>query len=132
MVTSDAANIKLNNQIITCYASKESHEFDGGRFETEVRALKYILDMACDNTMIIVNEIFQSTAVDEGTSALYNVLSYMTFSNISWICVSHFLDLGKMKDDFYNDNKKEIRLMRTRHIKDEKGEYFYIENIDKM
>lgn len=132
MVTSDAANIKLNNQIITCYASKESHEFDGGRFETEVRALKYILDMACDNTMIIVNEIFQSTAVDEGTSALYNVLSYMTFSNISWICVSHFLDLGKMKDDFYNDNKKEIRLMRTRHVKDEKGEYFYIENIDKM
>ena len=132
MVTATGANIKINHQIITCYASKESHEFDGGRFETEVRALKYILDKACENTMIIVNEIFQSTAADEGTSALYNVLSYMTYINISWICVSHFLDLGKMIDNFYQDNKKIIHLMKTRHyIKDGK-EYFYIDTIDKM
>ena len=108
MVTSKSANVKINHQIITCYASKESHEFDGGRFETEVRALKYILDKADSNTMIIVNEIFQSTAQDEGTDALYNVLSYMTFIDISWICVSHFLDLGKMKDNFYLDNKKKF------------------------
>ena len=131
-VTAEDANIKINHQIITCYASKESHEFDGGRFETEVRALKYILDKACENTMIIVNEIFQSTAVDEGTEALYNVLSYMTFVNISWICVSHFLDLGKMKDAFYKDNNKEIHLMKTRHFIENGKEYFYIDTIDKM
>lgn len=132
MLTCDSANVKLNNQIITCYASKESHEFDGGRFETEVRALKYILDEADDNTMIIVNEIFQSTAADEGTSALYNVLSYMTFSNISWICVSHFLDLGHMKNNFFTDNKKNIHLMKTRHYIENGIEYFYIDTIDEM
>ena len=82
--------------------------------------------------MIIVNEIFQSTAADEGTSALYNVLSYMTFSNISWICVSHFLDLGHMKNNFFTDNKKNIHLMKTRHYIENGIEYFYIDTIDEM
>ncbi len=127
MVTAHDANIKIQKQIITCYASKESHEFDGGRFETEVRALKYILDEADNNTLIIVNEIFQSTAYDEGCDALYNVLSYMTSTNINWICVSHFLDLEDRRNSFYEDTKKNICLMRTRleEVNSKNKQYVY-------
>ena len=132
MVTAHSADIRIMKQIITCYASKESHEFDGGRFETEVRALKYILDKADDDTFIIVNEIFQSTAYDEGCDALYNVLSYMTYSGISWICVSHFIELIDKKQDFLEDTQKYICLMRTKLSKDKDGMNYKIENVDEL
>ena len=107
------ADIKIQSQVITCYASKESHEFDGGRFETEVRALKFILDEADTDSMIIINEIFQSTREAEGTDALYNVLEFLTLNKMSWVCVSHFLELEKKRNDFINETKKLIKLCTT-------------------
>jgi len=107
------ADIKIQTQVITCYASKESHEFDGGRFETEVRALKFILDEADSNSMIIINEIFQSTREAEGTDALFNVLEFLTLNNMSWICVSHFLELEKKTSAFIDETKKKIKLSTT-------------------
>lgn len=113
-VCAKSADIKLQSQVITCYASKESHEFDGGRFETEVRALKFILDEADTDSMIIINEIFQSTREAEGTDALFNVLEYLTFNKMCWICVSHFLELEKKRNDFISETNKKIKLCTTR------------------
>lgn len=112
-VCAEQADIKIQTQVITCYASKESHEFDGGRFETEVRALKFILDSADESSLIIINEIFQSTREKEGTDALFNVLEYLTFENMSWICVSHFLELEKMRNNFVGETNKKIKLCGT-------------------
>lgn len=112
-VCAKEADMKIQSQVITCYASKESHEFDGGRFETEVRALKFILDEADTDSMIIINEIFQSTREAEGTDALYNVLEFLTLNKMSWVCVSHFLELERKRNDFINETKKLIKLCTT-------------------
>jgi len=116
MVCAKSANIILKKQVITCYASKESSEFDGGRFETEVRALKFIIDESDDETLVIINEIFQSTAVDEGTEALYDVLNYMAKKDIKWVCVSHFLDLSNMAHNFTKTSGKKIELLNSKIV----------------
>ncbi|MDD3171827.1 MAG: hypothetical protein PHO86_05860 [Bacilli bacterium] len=124
-VAAKKAKLRIFDQIVTCYASKESSKFDGGRFETEVKELKEIIDKADEKTLIIINEVFQSTAESEGTEALYNVLSYLTFENITWLCVSHFLDLKKRRDYFLMDTNKKIKLLQTNIDKDK----YYINEI---
>lgn len=105
--------LSLRSKLVTCYASKESHMGDGGRFETEVRALSKIFEEADEKTLVIINEIFQSTSTIEGTKALFDVLCFLTSKNILSICVSHFLDLQYEKKNFSKETKKNLKLMRT-------------------
>lgn len=71
---------------------------DAGRFEQEVSEIAEMVDGLTDNSLIILNETFQTTAYDEGARGLYDILKYFSDKNVMWILVTH---LTQMRD-FYS------------------------------
>ena len=80
---------------------------DAGRFEQEVSELAEMIEGLTDNSLIILNETFQTTAYEEGAKGLYDILKYFTDKNVMWILVTH---LTQMRD-FYSRN--DAYFMRT-------------------
>ncbi len=76
---------------------------DAGRFEQEVSEIKEMVDSLTENSLIILNETFQTTAYDEGAKGLYGILKYFTKKNVVWILVSHLTQLKGhySRDDAY-------------------------------
>ena len=70
---------------------------DAGRFEQEVSEIKEMVDSLTENSLIILNETFQTTAYDEGATGLYGILKYFTKKDVVWILVSH---LTQLKDHY--------------------------------
>ena len=64
-----------------------------GRFEQEVSELRELIDTSESGSLLILNEIFQTTAYSEGAVGLYHILNYLSAKNIGWILVSHLIDL---------------------------------------
>ena len=80
---------------------------DAGRFEQEVSEISEMVDRISDNSLIILNETFQTTAYDEGAKGLYHILKYFTGKNVMWILVSHLTQLK----DYYD--KESAYFMHT-------------------
>ncbi|MBE6698645.1 MAG: hypothetical protein E7584_00150 [Ruminococcaceae bacterium] len=66
-----------------------------GRFEQEVSELCELIDTSESASLLILNEIFQTTAYAEGAIGLYHILNYLSAKNIGWILVSHLTDLNQ-------------------------------------
>lgn len=66
-----------------------------GRFEQEVSELCGLIDTSESGSLLILNEIFQTTAYSEGAIGLYHILNYLSAKNIGWILVSHLTDLNQ-------------------------------------
>ncbi len=99
-IPAEKANIPIREEIYTLYASAEKGFEAGnedGRFEQEVREVAKMLEQIKPNSLVMMNEIFQTTAYDEGTDGLFHILNYMTAKNIKWILVTH---LHKLFDLF--------------------------------
>ncbi|MBR7101772.1 MAG: hypothetical protein IKC74_05740 [Clostridia bacterium] len=80
---------------------------DAGRFEQEVSEIAEMIDNLTDNSLIILNETFQTTAYEEGAIGLCDILKYFTSKNVAWILVTH---LTQMRD-YYSNN--DAYFMRT-------------------
>ena len=61
-----------------------------------------IIDNVNTKSLVIINEIFQSTFASDGEEALFNILNYFSEINVKWICVSHLLGIAKREKMFYN------------------------------
>lgn len=72
-----------------------------GRFEQEVQRLSLILDEIPKDSVLILNEPFQTTEYEEGAQGLYGILSALTDIGVFWIVVTHLTDLGSR---LYDDN----------------------------
>ena len=66
-----------------------------GRFEQEVSELCELIDTSESGSLLILNEIFQTTAYSEGAIGLYHILNYLSAKSIGWILVSHLTDLNQ-------------------------------------
>lgn len=64
-----------------------------GRFEQEVQELHTIIESMPEDSLLILNEIFQTTAYAEGAAGLYYILCYLTEKRVDWIAVTHLTDL---------------------------------------
>ena len=98
----ESAEITLFSQIATQFSEAEK-EFcegnDAGRFEQEVRELAAMVDTLKENSLVFLNETFQSTAYAEGAEGLYHLLKHFSALNIRWILVSHLRQLEEMFDN---------------------------------
>ena len=74
---------------------------DAGRFEQEVSELAEMVNDLSDNSLIILNETFQTTAYDEGAKGLCDILKYFTDKGVMWILVTH---LTQMRDFYSKDS----------------------------
>ena len=105
------ASLALYDAFASSFSEGE-HEPDGtlaaGRFEEEVRSLAEMLDKLPEHSLVLLNEVFQSTAYTEGAEGLYHLLNYFTDSGITWMLVTHLTDLPAR---FADDEK--VAVMKT-------------------
>lgn len=73
---------------------------DAGRFEEEVQKMARLLKASPCGTLILLNEIFQTTSYKEGAEGLYPILQYLDAQGVKWICVTH---LPELIEFFRND-----------------------------
>lgn len=97
-VIARTATVRMRSGVWTLYAAAEK-EFaagnDAGRFEQEVRLLSDMLDKIRPGALVLLNELFQTTAYSEGSEGLYGILRYLRSPAIGadYIAVSHLTDL---------------------------------------
>ena len=98
-VPCENAEISLFSQLATQFSESEKKFCEGndaGRFEQEVRELAALVDTLKENSLVFLNETFQSTAYAEGAEGLYHLLKHFSALNIRWILVSHLRQLEEM------------------------------------
>ena len=74
---------------------------DAGRFEQEVSEISEMVDNLTNDSLIVLNETFQTTAYDEGARGLSYILKYFTEKNVTWLLVTH---LTQLKDVYDKEN----------------------------
>lgn len=82
-----------------------------GRFEQEVSELCHLIDTSEGGSLLVLNEIFQTTAYSEGAIGLYHILNYLSAKNIGWILVSHLTDLK----EYFKEQNISIYEMEKNH-----------------
>ncbi len=93
------ATIKPLSEINILAASSEGTldiAEDAGRFEEEVQKIAKLVKESPAGSLVMLNEIFQTTSYSEGAEGLYPILKYFNSRGINWICVTHLLDLLDM------------------------------------
>ena len=95
-VPCESARMRILSAVHTCYAAAEK-EFvsgnDAGRFEQEVRVLSQLAERIQPNSLLLLNEVFQTTAYSEGAEGLYHILNYFTRHGVNFIAVTHLKEL---------------------------------------
>lgn len=95
-VPCESARMRIFSAVYTCYAAAEK-EFvsgnDAGRFEQEVRVLSQLAERIQPNSLLLLNEVFQTTAYSEGAEGLYHILNYFTRHGVNFIAVTHLKEL---------------------------------------
>ena len=99
-IPGDFAQIQIFSDLATIFSGEEKDTDVGGRFEKEVIDIKEIIDIVDSKSLVIINEIFQSTFALDGQNALFDILNYFTTINVSWICVTHLTGILDDKDNF--------------------------------
>lgn len=95
-VPCESARMRIFSAVHTCYAAAEK-EFvsgnDAGRFEQEVREFSRLAESIQPNSLLLLNEVFQTTAYSEGAEGLYHILNYFTRHGVNFIAVTHLKEL---------------------------------------
>jgi len=107
-------------RIYSLFASSEKSLNDSamnaGRFEEEVKDVAAILEGIDQQSLLILNEIFQTTSYTEGAEGLFHILNYLSFRGVQWVVVTHMLTLFKM---FNDANVKKMEVDKSTHtVKD--------------
>lgn len=101
-IAAKKAVLPIFEAVYTHFSSAEE-EFragdDAGRFEGEVRAMAEIIDSLMPHSLILLNETFQTTAYDEGSRGMANILKALIKTSSRFVFVTHLLDLFDMLDN---------------------------------
>ncbi|MBE6687459.1 MAG: hypothetical protein E7591_09585 [Ruminococcaceae bacterium] len=100
-IAAATARLPVFEAVFTHFSSAEedfSVGDDAGRFEGEVRAMSQIIDSLTDGSLILLNETFQTTAYDEGSRGMANILKVFIKKSSRFVFVTHLLDLFDMLD----------------------------------
>ncbi len=93
-----SVKFNVNENFILCFAGWDKED-SFGRFENEVIKTAEAFKYAGPNSLVVFNEIFQSTAYDEATEALESILKALLCEKCKFICVTHLL---KLTESFKN------------------------------
>lgn len=78
-IPAEEATLPIYHQIVSLFSGAEKGldiDDNAGRFEQEVRELAYIVNTTNTKSLVLLNEILQTTAYEEGAAALYNILDF--------------------------------------------------------
>lgn len=91
-VPCEEAEISLRSGIFSHFSKEEesfSYNDNAGRFESEVRAIADIIENAESNSLILLNETFQTTSYDEGSEAITHILGAFDKIGAQYIFITH-------------------------------------------
>ena len=119
-VTAQSGTMPVRSGIYSLFSSSENcnanHDISG-RFEDEARGIKNFFDKIDKDSLVLLNEPFQTTDYDEGSECLYYILKSISTVGAMWFVVTHLQQLvGRLE---YDDTVKLIR-MTSEHIIDVK------------
>lgn len=101
----------IKNQIVSIFSGEEKDTNVGGRFEKEAIDIKNIIDKVDENSLVIINEIFQSTFALDGMNALLDILTFFDLIKVKWITVTHLInednDLKELNVKLYKTTGKD-------------------------
>ena len=104
-VIGDKAQVAIRDNVTTIFSGEEKDTDVGGRFEKEVIDIKEIIDKVDNHSLVIINEIFQSTFAEDGKRALFDILNYFSLINVTWVDVTHLLTILDERGNFVNKVK---------------------------
>ena len=104
-VIGDKASVAIRDNVTTIFSGEEKDTDVGGRFEKEVIDIKEIIDKVDNHSLVIINEIFQSTFAEDGKRALFDILNYFSLINVTWVDVTHLLTILDERSKFVNKVK---------------------------
>lgn len=110
-IPAKTAEISVRNRIFTSFAKAEGELVplsSAGRFEEEVAELYGIISEIEDNSLLLLNETFQTTSYDEGAVGMYDILSYVSALGCGFIFVTHLTKLVEMYK-----NEDGVTIMKT-------------------
>ena len=95
-IPADSGTISVRRRLYTQFATAEGELISGsaaGRFEEEAAALARMLDEMEPDSLLLLNETFQTTAYGEGAAGIYPILRYITDCGGAFVFVTHLTAL---------------------------------------
>lgn len=95
-ITAKSARISARNGIYAQFSRAEesfTQNDSAGRFEAEVRDIARIIGEIEPNSLLLLNETFQTTAFSEAAEAMRDILEAVSRAGVKWIFVTHLLKL---------------------------------------
>ena len=91
-IPAESAEMRIYRRIVM-FCAGESHEDGIGDFEREVARMAEIVNSELRGTLVLMNEVFQTTAFEDGAAALSGALGYFGRAGADYMVTTH-LELG--------------------------------------
>ncbi|MGN6446103.1 MutS-related protein [Amnibacterium sp.] len=95
-VPGSSARLRLPDRVMTCFDRAERLETLEGRMGEEVQRIRTVLDRATANTVVILNEVFSSTALRDATVINREVLTRLLDVGALTVCVTFIDELSRL------------------------------------
>lgn len=118
-IPAKSARLKVFEKVAILYAGDAAKDSDSGDFEEEVKRMSGLVDSGLCNSLILLNEPFQTTAYAEGAVGLCGLLKYFEDIGAAYMITTHMTKelLPIVKSDnvrvmeFGNDHVGKIKLL---------------------
>jgi DNA mismatch repair ATPase MutS len=98
--------------LFTHYKREEDATMGSGKFEEELRRVSAIVDHLSPNSMVLLNESFQSTNEREGSEIGHQIIGALLESRVKMFCVTHMYALALSFPDRNFRNAEFLRAER--------------------
>ncbi len=96
--------LPLIESLFTHFDKEEDTNLESGKFDDELRRFDLMISKIKPNSLIILNESFQSTDEHEGSKIGFEIIKALRDSNVRVILVTHMYDLATLIKKEYNDS----------------------------
>ena len=116
IVFSKNARISIKENIITAFSKEEDNSLLKGSFESEAAYVSKEINNISQYTLVLFNEIFQTTAYDEGAAALSDLIYIFEKIKINYLIVTHIIQLIPLLNErisiYRTDNVNKYKIIQ--------------------
>lgn len=94
-VTGTASSMPIVSRVFTMYEVEEASNNLNGKLKSELIRIKDIMDNMTDNSIMIMNEVFASTSLEDGVVLGKNVIDMINAKNSKGLFVTFIEELSK-------------------------------------
>ncbi len=96
--------LPIIENLFTHFDKEEDTNLESGKFDDELRRFDLMINKLKNNSLIMLNESFQSTDEHEGSKIGFEIIKAFRDSNVRVILVTHMFDLATLLKKEYNDS----------------------------